>query len=65
LTSVTVKDKMPVDIALRKLSKKLLKSGLVADVRKHMSHVSPLVRKKRKKLVAKRRAIRQKAKYEV
>lgn len=53
---------MPVDIALRKLSKKLLKCGLVSDVRKNMTYASPLLRRKRKKLIAKRRAIRRREK---
>jgi ribosomal protein S21 len=65
VTTVIVRDKMPVDIALRKLNKKLLKRGLVSDIRKKLTYTSALVKRKRKKIIAKRRALRRKEKFEV
>ncbi len=56
---------MPVEVAIRRLNKQLQKRGLIADVKKNLTFASKLQRRKRKKLVSKRRAIRNLTKYEV
>lgn len=56
---------MPIEIALRKLNKRLLKSGVIADVRKKFTFVSPLVQRNRKKAMAKRKAIRMQNKSDI
>ena len=55
---------MPVEIALRKLRKKCLKQGIYTDVKKNMTHVSPLEKRKKKKILATQRAIRNSKKIE-
>jgi ribosomal protein S21 len=65
MTTVFVKNNMPVEVAIRRLNKQLQKRGLVADVKKNLTFISALQRRNRKKLVAKRRAIRNSTKFEV
>lgn len=65
MTTVFVKNNMPVEVAIRRLNKQLQKRGLIADVKKNLTFASKLQRRKRKKVVAKRRAIRNLKKYEV
>lgn len=58
MSSVRVKDNESFESALKRFKKKIEKSGVLADLRRHQHFEKPSVRRKRK-LYAARRKMRQ------
>ncbi len=55
---VRVRDGEPFDIALRRFKKDCEKSGILSDVRKHEVYEKPSVRRKKKSIAARKRALK-------
>ncbi len=58
MSIVRVKENEPFESALKRFKKKIEKSGILADLRRHQHFEKPSVRRKRK-LYAARRKMRQ------
>lgn len=55
---VRVRDGEPFDIALRRFKKDCEKAGILSDVRKHETYEKPSVRRKKKSIAARKRAMK-------
>ncbi len=55
---VRVRDGEPFDIALRRFKKDCEKAGILSDIRKHENYEKPSVRKKKKSIAARKRALK-------
>ena len=55
---VRVRDGEPFDIALRRFKKDCEKAGILSDIRKHETYEKPSVRKKKKSIAARKRAMK-------
>jgi small subunit ribosomal protein S21 len=58
MTGVRINDGESFDNALKRFKKLCEKAGILTEVRKRETYESPNVRKKKKKAIAKKRAIR-------
>ena len=55
---VRVRDGEPFDIALRRFKKDCEKAGILSDIRKHENYEKPSVRRKKKSIAARKRAMK-------
>ena len=58
MPNVVVKSRESLEAALRRFKKKCQKEGILSEVRKRKHYEKPSVRKKRKALAAKKRALK-------
>lgn len=58
LTTVRVKDGEPIDTALKRFKKATEKAGILSEIRKREHYEKPSVKKKKKALAAKKRAVK-------
>ena len=56
MLKVQVGKNEPIDSAMRRLTKKVVGSGTIAEVKKRMYYESPQARKKRRKKIAVRKS---------
>jgi len=55
---IRVRDGEPFDVALRRFKKDCEKAGILSDIRKHEVYEKPSVRKKKKSIAARKRALK-------
>jgi len=58
MTSVRINDGESFDTALKRFKKLCEKAGILTEIKKREAYESPNVRKKKKKAIAKRRALK-------
>ena len=58
MPGVRVKENEPIESAIRRFKKQCEKAGILAELRKREHYEKPSVRKKKKALAAKKRALR-------
>ncbi|MCX5737769.1 MAG: 30S ribosomal protein S21 [Proteobacteria bacterium] len=58
MPGVRVKDSEPIESAIRRFKKQCEKAGILAELRKREHYEKPSVKKKKKALAAKKRALR-------
>ena len=58
MPGITVNDNEPFEIALRRFKKQCEKAGILSEIRKREHYEKPSVRKKKKALAAKKRALK-------
>ena len=58
MAGVRVKDNEPIDSAIRRFKKQCEKAGILAELRKREHYEKPSVKRKKKALAAKKRAIK-------
>ncbi len=58
---VRVKDNEPIDSAIRRFKKQCEKAGILKELRKREHYEKPSVRRKKKAIAARKRAIRRTA----
>ncbi|MCC6850446.1 MAG: 30S ribosomal protein S21 [Deltaproteobacteria bacterium] len=58
MPGVRVKDNEPIESAIRRFKKQCEKAGILAELRKREHYEKPSVKKKKKALAAKKRALR-------
>ena len=58
LPGLRVKDNEPYDIALRRFKKQCEKSGILSELRRREFYEKPSVRKKKKSIAARKRALK-------
>mgnify|MGYP001559752274 FL=1 len=58
MSLVKVKDNESFENALRRFKKQCEKSGILSEIRKHEHYEKPSVRRKRKMMAARKRAIK-------
>ena len=61
MAGVRVKDNEPIESAIRRFMKQCEKAGILAELRKREHYEKPSVRKKKKAMAARKRAIRRAA----
>lgn len=62
MTSVRLKEGEPFEAALRRFKKQCEKSGVLSEVRKREHYEKPSIRLKRKKMAARKRALKKQRK---
>ena len=65
MTWVRVKENEPIDSAARRFKKQCEKAGILKELRKREHYEKPSVRRKRKAVAARKRAIRRTARKPV
>src|SRR4029079_14382031 len=65
MAGVRVKDNEPIDSAIRRFKKQCEKAGILAELRKREHYEKPSVRRKKKAMAARKRAIRRTARTTV
>ena len=58
MPGIKVKESEPFEVVLKKFKKQCEKAGILAELRKREHYEKPSVRKKKKALAAKKRALR-------
>ena len=58
MPGVRVKDNEPIESAIRRFKKQCEKAGILAELRKREHYEKPSVKRKKKALAAKKRALR-------
>lgn len=58
MAGVRVKDNEPLDSAIRRFKKQCEKAGILAELRKREHYEKPSVRRKKKALAARKRALK-------
>ena len=58
LPGLRIKDNEPYDIALRRFKKQCEKSGILSELRRREFYEKPSVRKKKKSIAARKRALK-------
>jgi small subunit ribosomal protein S21 len=58
MAGVRVKDNEPIESAIRRFKKQCEKAGILAELRKREHYEKPSVKRKKKALAAKKRALR-------
>src|SRR4026208_543443 len=58
MAGVRVKDNEPIDSAIRRFKKQCEKAGILAELRKREHYEKPSVRRKKKAMAARKRALR-------
>ncbi len=58
MTTVRVKDGEPIDAALKRFKKATEKAGILSEIRKREHYEKPSVKKKKKQIAAKKRAVK-------
>jgi small subunit ribosomal protein S21 len=58
MASVTVKENEPFEIALRRFKKLCEKTGVLSELRKREHYEKPSVRRKKKSLAARKKALK-------
>jgi small subunit ribosomal protein S21 len=61
MPGVRVKENEPIESAIRRFKKQCEKAGILAELRKREHYEKPSVRRKKKQLAAKKRALRRAA----
>jgi len=65
MTWVRVKENEPIDSAIRRFKKQCEKAGIMKELRKRQHYEKPSVRRKKKAIAARKRAIRRTARNTV
>src|SRR5215510_12482916 len=65
MAGVRVKENEPIDSAIRRFKKQCEKAGMLAELRKREHYEKPSVRRKKKAMAARKRAIRRTARNTV
>ncbi len=61
MAGVRVKDNEPIESAIRRFKKQCEKAGILAELRKREHYEKPSVRRKKKAMAARKRALRRAA----
>jgi small subunit ribosomal protein S21 len=61
MAGVRIKENEPIESAIRRFKKQCEKAGILAELRKREHYEKPSVRRKRKTMAARKRAIRRAA----
>ena len=61
MAGVRIKENEPIESAIRRFKKQCEKAGILAELRKREHYEKPSVRRKKKQLAAKKRALRRAA----
>ncbi len=61
MAGVRIKDNEPIESAIRRFKKQCEKAGILAELRKREHYEKPSVRRKRKAMAARKRALRRAA----
>jgi small subunit ribosomal protein S21 len=61
MAGVRVKDNEPIESAIRRFKKQCEKAGILAELRKREHYEKPSVRRKKKSMAARKRALRRSA----
>ena len=62
MPGVRVKDVEPFELALRKFKKQCEKAGIVSELRKREAYEKPSIKKKKKAIAARKRALKKQRK---
>jgi small subunit ribosomal protein S21 len=65
MAGVRVKDNEPIESAIRRFKKQCEKAGILAELRKREHYEKPSVRRKKKAMAARKRALRRAARTPV
>ena len=65
MAGVRVKDNEPIDSAIRRFKQQCEKAGILAELRKREHYEKPSVRRKKKAMAARKRAVRRSARTQV
>src|SRR4029077_18331188 len=65
MAGVRIKENEPIESAIRRFKKQCEKAGILAELRKREHYEKPSVRRKRKAMAARKRALRRAARVEV
>jgi small subunit ribosomal protein S21 len=63
MTSIRVKDGESMESAIKRFKKATEKAGILSEIRKREHYEKPSVRKKKKMLAAKKRAVKKQRKF--
>jgi small subunit ribosomal protein S21 len=63
MPGIRVKDSEPFDIALKRFKKQCEKAGILSEIRKREHYEKPSVKKKRKAIAARKRALKKMRRY--
>jgi len=63
MPGIKVKDSEPFDIALKRFKKQCEKAGILSEIRKREHYEKPSVKKKRKAIAARKRALKKMRRY--
>ena len=63
MPGVRVKESEPFDIALKRFKKQCEKAGILSEIRKREHYEKPSVKKKRKAIAARKRALKKMRRY--
>ena len=63
MPGIRVKESEPFDIALKRFKKQCEKAGILSEIRKREHYEKPSVKKKRKAIAARKRALKKMRRY--
>jgi small subunit ribosomal protein S21 len=63
MPGIKVKESEPFDIALKRFKKQCEKAGILSEIRKREHYEKPSVKKKRKAIAARKRALKKMRRY--
>jgi len=63
MPGVRVKESEPFDVALKRFKKQCEKAGILSEIRKREHYEKPSVKKKRKAIAARKRALKKMRRY--